>query len=152
MCGCTLVDTRWRKLDAWGGNLQSPLRFLYTGSGTHPIGTGGSFPEGKAAGPWIWGLKPNQFRGSGIHWSSYMVCDYYWEPELSNLQHVAKLANATAPIQLLQPTRTAPLKLVTVQFSDAFICTVPLSSVCWTQPPQCTICKWPIDRLTDWPT
>jgi hypothetical protein len=46
----------------------NPTHYIFqTGSAVHPtsypMGTGGSFPEGKAAGEWSWPLTSNQCRG-----------------------------------------------------------------------------------------
>jgi hypothetical protein len=57
-------------LDDRGVGVQVPveqkfslLHVVQTGSGVHPIsypiGTGGSFPGGKAVGPWSWPLTSN---------------------------------------------------------------------------------------------
>jgi hypothetical protein len=46
---------------------------VQTGSGAHlasySTGTGGSFPEGKAAGSWSWSLTSVKCRGQRMHWA-----------------------------------------------------------------------------------
>jgi hypothetical protein len=51
----------------WYGQKVSLLHVVQTGSGAHPasyrMGTGDSFPGGKAAGAWSWPLNSNKYRG-----------------------------------------------------------------------------------------
>jgi len=47
--------TIWVRFPAGAGNF-SLLHRVQTGSGAHPMGIGGSLPEGKAARAWSWPL------------------------------------------------------------------------------------------------
>jgi hypothetical protein len=59
--------TRGSEFESRAGQEFSPLHIIQTSSGVHPssypMGTGGSFPRGKATRAWSWPLTSNKCRG-----------------------------------------------------------------------------------------
>jgi hypothetical protein len=71
----------WLRGQSWSpGRAKNFLHIVQPGSGAHPascpVGTGGSFPSGKAAGAWSWPLNSKLVLRSGksgsIHWLPHM--------------------------------------------------------------------------------